>query len=266
MKKLRKFKSLFVLNALKEKEIRNPGERRKFNTLIYFQIGLVLCLLLVYVLLESSFKKQTLEVSALMNTQQELQEEYVMPDITIYKEPVKLPKSKTVKPKLLTSIPEVVPNTSESESDLKDVITEPETNTNLKSSDIKLEDRPEDIDEVFNMLGVEVVPVYPGCEKYNSNEARKQCMSEKISRLIQREFDTSLGAEDGLSGIQKIQVQFKIDSKGQVTDVLARAPNVSLEREAKRIIGKIPDMTPGKQRDKNVSVIYTMPIVFKIQN
>jgi len=38
-----------------------------------------------------------------------------------------------------------------------------------------------------------------------------------------------------------------------------------LKDEAARVIGSLPDMVPGKQRGKNVSVVYTMPIVFALQ-
>ena len=39
-----------------------------------------------------------------------------------------------------------------------------------------------------------------------------------------------------------------------------------LKKEAERVINKIPEMIPGKQRDKAVGVIYTLPIVFFVQN
>jgi protein TonB len=38
-----------------------------------------------------------------------------------------------------------------------------------------------------------------------------------------------------------------------------------LKNEAIRVINKLPDMEPGKQRGKNVSVMFTMPINFALQ-
>ena len=58
---------------------------------------------------------------------------------------------------------------------------------------------------------------------------------------------------------------FKIDKLGNVTEIQARAPRHELEREAKRVANQIPQMTPGKQRDKPVTVQYNLPIVFKVQ-
>jgi len=39
-----------------------------------------------------------------------------------------------------------------------------------------------------------------------------------------------------------------------------------LGKEAERVINKIPNMTPGKQSNKNISVIYTLPIIFQVQD
>ena len=91
-------------------------------------------------------------------------------------------------------------------------------------------------------------------------------MSEKISKLILRKFDTSIASDYGLTGRQRINVIFEIDKTGQVTNIESRAPHPKLDEEAKRVISKIPQMTPGRQHDKNVGVIYTQPIIFQIEN
>ena len=91
-------------------------------------------------------------------------------------------------------------------------------------------------------------------------------MSEKLAMLVQKRFDKDLASELGLSGRLKIDVQFKIDAFGNVTDIKTRAPRHELEKEAKRVTEKIPQMIPGKQRDKAVSVMYYLPIVFEIKN
>ena len=91
-------------------------------------------------------------------------------------------------------------------------------------------------------------------------------MSEKISKLIQRKFEGSHVADVyGLSGKQKIDVQFTIDKTGHITDVITRSPHPKLDEEAVRVINFIPEMTPGKQHDKNVGVIYNLPIIFLVE-
>ena len=50
-----------------------------------------------------------------------------------------------------------------------------------------------------------------------------------------------------------------------VTDIVTRAPHTALEKEAQRIVEKLPKMTPGMQQDKAVSVKYILPIRFVVE-
>ena len=50
-------------------------------------------------------------------------------------------------------------------------------------------------------------------------------------------------------GIQgRVFVQFVIDKDGSIVGIRTRGPDKNLEKEAQRIIAKLPTMTPGKQR------------------
>ena len=57
---------------------------------------------------------------------------------------------------------------------------------------------------------VQNVPIFPGCDKGN-NEARRKCMSKKITKFVKKEFNTDLAGDLGLKGRQRISVIFKID-------------------------------------------------------
>ena len=61
-------------------------------------------------------------------------------------------------------------------------------------------------------------------------------------------------------------VSGKIDSKGKIVGVQARAPHPRLQKEAERVVNMLPSMTPGKQRGKAVGVLYSLPIVFQVQD
>ena len=63
-----------------------------------------------------------------------------------------------------------------------------------------------------------------------------------------------------------IYVRFKIDQKGNIVDIGSRGPHPRLESEAERVIKLLPQMTPGKQRGKAVGVLYSLPIVFQVQD
>jgi protein TonB len=91
-------------------------------------------------------------------------------------------------------------------------------------------------------------------------------MSEKITKIVVRRFNTDLAGDLGLSGRQRISVIFKVDKTGNITDVMARAPHPRLAKEAKRVVGLIPKMKPGKQRGNPVVVQYSLPIIFKVED
>ncbi|MBA3987157.1 MAG: energy transducer TonB [Flavobacteriales bacterium] len=113
---------------------------------------------------------------------------------------------------------------------------------------------------------IDQVPIYPGCGNLSTNEERKICMSKSIDLLVRENFDTSIGKNSGLTGRQRISVQFKIDNNGNVVDVMSRAAVTTLEEEAMRVINLLPKMQPGKQDGKEVGVLYSLPIIFEVQS
>ena len=134
----------------------------------------------------------------------------------------------------------------------------------VEIEDIEIEEVEEDIEVPFSL--VEDVPVFPGCENKKNNQEMRKCMSEKITKIVVEKFNTDLAGNLGLSGRQRISVIFKIDKSGYITDIRARAPHPRLEKEAKRVIGLIPRMKPGKQRGQAVIVPYSLPIIFTVQD
>jgi len=112
---------------------------------------------------------------------------------------------------------------------------------------------------------IENVPLYPGCENLPSNAERKTCMQDKITKHVQLKFNTDLAGDLGLMGRQRISVVFKIDASGEIVDIRARAPHKRLEEEAKRVVRSLPNMVAGNHEGKNVSVGYSLPIIFQVQ-
>lgn len=125
---------------------------------------------------------------------------------------------------------------------------------------------PIEVIEEYNIDNIQEVPIFPGCEKEKTNEGRKACMSKKINQFVSRKFNTGLGMELGLKGVNRVYVQFKIDEKGNVINVKAQASHPVLLKEGKRVIDLLPEMKPGKQGGRPVGVIYTLPISFKVQD
>ncbi len=130
------------------------------------------------------------------------------------------------------------------------------------SSEMKSEKRVE-IEEIpFSII--ENPPVYPGCDDAASIEEQKDCMTKKISNFVANNFNTDLGKDLGLSGIQLIFAMFTIDESGNIKDIKVRSQYPEFDNETKRVLELLPQMTPGNQENVNVPVSYTLPIRFEI--
>ncbi|MCB0446237.1 MAG: energy transducer TonB [Gelidibacter sp.] len=233
------------------------------NSTLYFQVGLIICLLVTFGVFEMNFEKTNHDY-AIVDPIDEISE--FAPEVF---EIEKTDKQKVDEKK--TSVV-ITKEPIEKENDYVEklptqLFTEPQTssNTTAKIDEIDKIEKIIEEDHVFSTIGVEKVPIYPGCESAKNNKQRLECMSEKLSKLVQRNFDLDLATELGLTGTQKIDIAFKIDKNGNIADVKARAPHHQLEKEAVRLTTKIPKMQPGKQREKPVTVMYNLPIIFKVQ-
>lgn len=122
-----------------------------------------------------------------------------------------------------------------------------------------------DVDMPFAII--ENVPVFPGCEPLVTNQDKKDCMSDNISTFVISNFNISIANNlDMPDDRVRISIQFKINTDGYVVDIVARAPHPELEKEAIRVINSLPKFIPGKQRGENVNVLYSLPILFQVDN
>ncbi|MDR1198388.1 MAG: energy transducer TonB [Prevotellaceae bacterium] len=70
--------------------------------------------------------------------------------------------------------------------------------------------------------------------------------------------------ENGVQG--RVMVQFTVDKDGYVKNAsIIRKVDPDLDREALRVVSSSPRWTPGKQRTKNVAVVFNFPVVFQLQ-
>jgi protein TonB len=235
----------------------------KFST-VFMQLGLVLVLFVVY----SLFEYETEQMQYVVNDPDEIETVYIPDDIrnVIFQKEVKVtPKIKAVTPKLIDLIDLTKGDDTFVETPFPDELIDEEP-TVLDIDTVVLIDPPviEKSDPVPYIL-IEDAPIYKGCEGL-SKEGNKKCFEKSIARFFINNFDSDLAQELGLhSGKHKIHSQFIIDKNGDVTVVFVKAPHKQLEKEAKRIMNKLPQFTPGKQRRKPVKVNYTLPISFDVQ-
>lgn len=234
---------------------KNPKADVSRNGSIYFAVGLALMLFLTYSSLNyKTFDKSDIDIGKL-NLDDELDEEIPIIEQIIPPPPPPPPPA----------APEVIEVVEDEEEVEETVIesTETDQEEEIEVEEIEVEEVYEDVEVPFAVI--ENVPEYPGCERGTNAEKRK-CMSDKIAKFVQRKFNTDLAGDLGLSGRQRISVIFKIDKNGNVTGVRSRAPHPRLEKEAARVINMLPKMKPGRQRGKAVTVPYSLPITFQVQD
>jgi len=106
-------------------------------------------------------------------------------------------------------------------------------------------------EEIF--IFVEEMPEYPGGDV----ELRKY-----IAQNVQY---PAVARENNIQG--KVFIHFAVTSEGLVDKVTVyRGVDPVLDEEAVRVVKTLPRWKPGKQRGKPVSVWYTVPINFTLQN
>lgn len=226
---------------------------------IFFELGLVLALLIVYLSLEHKVMERNLSELVGISNQNELIEDI---PITERIEVVKPPPPPPPAPEKIeivedqTEIEETVLESTESDQDQAVDIVEINEIDEVVEDELIVDDVPFAI--------VEEAPIFPGCK--GTKAQKKECFVKKIKEHVGKKYNVNLAQELGLeTGKKKLFVLFKIDKTGKVVGIQARGPHKRLELEAVKVIKSLPQMTPAKQRGRAVGVKYTLPITFDVQ-
>ncbi len=229
---------------------KNPKADLNRNRGLYFISGLVLVMALIYTALEWKTYDQVNKYDKTLNVEPPLDEEV---PLIVLKTPPPPP-------------PPVTPEIIEIAPDEEKIIE-----TVIESTEPDREEPIIDIDEIINVeidedvpvsfIVVEDVPVFPGCKNASDKRA---CFEAMMQKHVKRNFRyPEIAREMGEQG--RVSVMFVIQKDGSIGDIKMRGPAKSLEQEAGRIIGKLPKMTPGKQRGRPVKVPFSLPIHFVLQ-
>jgi protein TonB len=225
---------------------------------IFIQLGLVLSLLIVYFSLE--FKVYERNINDLIG---DINNE-VIEDIIPITERIELVKPPPPPP--TPEVIEIVEDIAEIEETVLESTETDETEAIevVDISEIEEVIEEEEIIEEVPFAVIEEAPIYPGCK--GSKAERKKCLQQKIREHVNKRFNVNLAEELGLEpGKKKVYVLFKINHKGNITDVRARGPHKRLEKEAVRVVQLLPKMIPAKQRGKPVNIKYTLPITLEVR-
>ena len=230
---------------------KNPQVDQKKNSLFYFTIGLASILFVTWRAIElKSYHTDAFVDHQFLNLEDDGDLE-----IPITKElktlPPPIPEPEVIK---------VVDNKiAIDETPIKS--TEINDGEIIEVNDVKIEEEDFDIDVTFKII--EDVPIFPGCEKVSKSE-RRDCFQKQMNKHIRKNFHyPEIAQEMGIQG--RVNTTFIIDKDGSITKILVRGPDKNLEKEAQRIISRLPKMIPGKQRGRPVRVPFSIPINFRLQ-
>ncbi|MFT3753982.1 MAG: TonB family protein [Paludibacter sp.] len=120
----------------------------------------------------------------------------------------------------------------------------PLKNTQFASDSIVLQKD----DSVYSV--VDKMPEFPGGERK---------LIEYINKKINYPADAKKKNEQG-----KVIVRFVVDKTGKVKDpTVLKGLSASMDKEALRVVGKLPAWTPGEQAGNKVAVYKVVPIIFQ---
>jgi protein TonB len=228
---------------------KNPKADLTKNSSLYFAIGLCAILFISWQAIEWKTYKKSYAYE-ILNVDDEAHEAVPITE-----------QLKTPPPPPPPPAPEIIEVVEDEEEVEETIIESTETDQEEIVEEVEVLEEELDVDVPFAII--EDVPLFPGCERVSKSERRK-CFQEKIQRHISRNFRyPEIAQEMGIQG--RVYVNFVIAKDGSITNIRMRGPDKNLEKEAARIIGKLPKMTPGKQRGRPVRVPFSIPITFRLQ-
>src|SRR5210317_239104 len=230
---------------------KNPKADLNRNSSLYFVLGLLVVLLLVWGAFEWKTYDEMNNYDISLNVEDQLDEEVPMTE-----------QIKTPPPPPPPAAPEVIEVVEDEEEVEETIIESTETSQEeevIEIEEVEVEEIDEDISVPFAVI--EDVPVFPGCEGASD---KKSCFQEQMQKHIRKHFRyPEIAQEMGVQG--RVNVMFVIQKDGSIGGIRMRGPDKNLEAEALRIIELLPDMTPGKQRGRPVKVPFSIPITFRLQ-
>lgn len=233
---------------------KSPKANLEAKVALFFEVGLLATLIIIYTVVEIKFYERTYDDLGSLDV--EIEDEIV--PITERDKPKPPPPP----PPQVLEVINVVDDDIDLEEELDIESSETDEDEAIDLSDVIEE---ETSDEVFTFAVVEDKPIFPGCESESDKAAKELCFNRSILKHIRKNFQyPEVAKELGIQG--RVFVSFVIGKSGAISDVnILRGVDKSLDKEASRIVKKLPKMTPAKQRGKPVKVSFMLPITFKLQ-
>lgn len=220
------------MNSKKSKDADLEAKRAGF-----FGLGIVIAASVV--LMAFTFSSIELETIAKNDVEKNKIEDEIIEEMIFNEPPPPPPPPAAVIP------PPVIEEVEEVEDDVEVEVIET-VDESLVDLDAEPEEEVEEIvAQVYDVVAIS--PEYPGGPG-------------EMAVFIQENFEyPEMAREMGEQGT--IWVEFVVYSDGNIKDVkVVKGVSESLDKEAKRIVRRMPKWKPGEQAGKKVNVRYTIPI------
>ena len=211
---------------------------------LFLQIGLVLTLATVFLAFE--WRVDSCEADVFDTVQEVRIEDELIPVTT--QELNTPPPPPPPAPKIADVI-EIVDNDEEIEEDydIEEDLVDLDEAVKIQ---VYADEEVDDEDTVF--VVAEEMPEFPG-----GNIALFRWISKAIKYPV-------IAQENSISG--RVYLNFVVNKQGCIENIkVTRGVDPSLDKEAIRVINKMPKWIPGKQRGKAVNVSFSVPINFQLQ-
>ncbi len=208
---------------------------------IFFEIGLVLALALVFVSFNyKSYEKRTV---TLVQRQADNTTEEIVP---ITEQKVKAPPPPP--PKQVTQIKIVDDNVDVQD----DIEIDADANMDTQVEEYIPPEEDEDVQQQEIFMVVEQMPSFPGG------------MGALMTYLATHIKYPALAKESGIQG--RVFINFVVEPDGSIDHVkVLRGIGGGCDEEAVRVVKSMPKWIPGKQRGKPVRVSFNLPVKFTLE-
>jgi protein TonB len=239
---------------------KNPKIDPNRNGFVYFSLGLMLMAMLSYAAIElKSYEKNIVSDASAVD------DSFLDEDVPVTMPPNTPPPPPPPPP---PPAPEVIQVVDDKKVIEEKIIESTETNQEqvvekpVEAKKVEVIEEEDDAEVAFQII--EDIPVFPGCEKEKTKEAKMKCFNEKIMKHFSNKFEyPEVAKENNLQG--RVFAGFRIEKDGTIKLLnVGRSPHPSIDKALEKAFSSLPKMTPGKQRGKPVPVTYNIPIVLKL--
>ena len=144
---------------------------------------------------------------------------------------------------------EIMDNDSKVEESTIQASDDTQAAVEVKYTPVEVEEEEVDEQQIFTI--VEEQPEFPGG------------MAECYKWIGKNLNYPTISAENGVQG--RVTVNFVVNADGSIVDVkVLRGVDPYLDKEAVRVVSKMPKWKPGKQRGKAVRCSFNLPVRFKL--